>query len=93
MVRPKLVAHFMCNKIDIERVADGGAASRDTMRFPIAEANRSQDCHAAAGGGENMTNIVIGRSDNGVNIGLVLAQERSTIVVGIGIFDSVGVYQ
>ena len=82
----------MRNEIDVERVANRRAASRDTMRF-IAATNRSQNCHAAAGGTENVTNIVIGRSDHGINIGLVFAQKRSTVVVGIGIFGSIGVHQ
>ena len=40
-----------------------------------------------------MANVVIGRSDNSIDIALVLAQKRATVIIGVGIFRGIRVDQ
>src|SRR5262245_60975482 len=63
MVAAVLMAHFMSNIINPERVADGTGLSGDALSFSCRTANRLQTCNAAATRAEHMADVIVGGAD------------------------------
>ena len=91
VVGAKLMSHFVRDVVNIKRVADGTAAAGDALRLPPCATGNAQVRHAAAAGAEDVTDVVVGRADDRIEVGLILAEHRAAIVICVRIGGGVGV--
>ncbi len=82
----------MAHVIDVKGISYRCTKPRNTPRF-VGSAGRVEVGYPAATGGEDVANVVVGRADYCVAVGLVLSQHGHPVVVGIGIRGSIGIYQ
>src|SRR6185295_729393 len=86
-----LVAHFVGDVVDPERVAGGTGVASYSTRLLAGPADDAQPGDSAAAGGKDVPDIVVGGADDRVDVGLVLAQHRTAVAVGVGVGSGVGV--
>ena len=60
MIAAKLVAHFVCDIINIVSIAGGCRRSCDATCFLVVVTYHPKSCKPAASGAEGMANIIIG---------------------------------
>ncbi len=89
----ELVPDLVADVVDVERVARGAWEARDAAGLVVCAAHHAQARDAAAAGGEDVPDVVVGRADDAVDVGLVLAQHGTAVVVGVGVGGGVGVDQ
>ena len=83
MVAGKLVAHFVGYVVNVENVAHGVGRARDPTGLAGRVAHHAEVGHAAAAGAHDVADVVVGRADDAVHVGLVLAQHGAAVGVGI----------
>ena len=83
MIARKLMAHLMCDVIYVEIIADGCRLTGHAIGFAAVSAHHAQAGHSSATGAEYVSYIVISRTNNIVDVGLVFAQHGGSVVVGV----------
>ena len=73
VIAAKLVSHFVRDIINIKRVADRIWLACSAERLLSVTANNSHVRDTAAARGEDVTNVVIRRTDPGIQVRLIFA--------------------
>ena len=87
----QLMAEFMGHIVDIEGITSGVGQTGGAPGLGIGGTDRPHGGQPAAAGGEDMADVIVGRADHGIEIGLILPQYRGGIVVGVGIAGGIGI--
>ncbi len=85
VVGAELVAHLVGHEVHVEGIPDRVGRARHAPRLDRVVADAAQRCDAAAARAEDVADVVVRAADHAVEVGLVLAQHRGTVVVGVRI--------
>ena len=91
MITSKLMAHFVCNIVDVERVANRRATSSDTTCLITIITNTLQVGYTSTTGRKYMTDVVVGRAYDIITGRLILTQHGSAIIIGIRVSCRIGI--
>ena len=83
VVAGKLVAHLVRYIVDIESVALRAGRTCDSAGFAGRVAHHAEVGDAAAARAHDVADIVVGRADDAVHVGLVLGQHKAAIGIGV----------
>ena len=87
----KLMAKLVGNVVNVERIADRRIGARLALGLESGHAGHANASHSTARGAEDVADIVVGSADDGVEVCLVLHQQRGGVAVAVRLGGDIGV--
>jgi hypothetical protein len=91
VVRTPLMSHLVSNVIDSEGISHRSAQASHSHSLFTTTAGNAKLGDAAPTRAEDMTYIIVGRTDHGIDVGLVLVQHGEAIAVCVRVRVWIGV--